>query len=542
MDDLSLNQSRSKSRRLRTAAAIVSVFLPGVGQLVRRRFGSGIFFILLFVLSAAIMKNLWKGYHPTFISVIAAFAAVWLLNIVDAFKGPVYPKAPCRQSCPAGLDAVGYVNLVSRGRYDDALALISRKTPLVGVLGYVCNAPCEEKCARSGFDEPIAIRHLKAAVARYGKDGDYNVEKKMDKSVAIIGSGPAGLTAAHLLLNRGYRVSMLESYPYLGGMLRLIPEYRLPRAVLDAEIGRVTSRGLDIHVATRVGNDITFEEICTRFDAVFVAAGGGPAMRLGIDGEELKGVIYGIDFLRKISEGEKHNLRGTVLVIGGGNVATDCARTALRLGAEKVSMVCLETRDLGHKNRMPAFECEITEAEDEGITIEQCLGPKRILEADGFAVGIETRYCTTVYDEKGRWSPDFDESVAVPSVKADTIIVATGQKQDLSFLPARVPRGVRVAKSWPTVVEAVAEGIRGAEEIDRFLRGAIRYAWGRMFSFEDPLKLVKVKRRVEARPRLRIEMLPREKRKGFETIERIGPEKAIEEEANRCLNCPHRFW
>jgi NADPH-dependent glutamate synthase beta subunit-like oxidoreductase len=541
MDSCSLKQSQAKSRKIRSIAALISIFIPGLGQLIRKRWASGIFFIAFFVLGFLVIKTIWKGFHTTFIAVIIAFVVVWLFNIIDAYKGPRYLKSPCRLSCPADLNAVGYVNLLSRRRFDDALYLISERTPLGGVLGYVCNAPCEEKCARSGYDEPIAIRRLKAAAARYGKIDYYNVEKKLNEKVAVIGSGPAGLTCVHFLLKKGYRVSVFESLPYLGGMLRLIPEYRLPGDMLDREIDRIVGQGLDVHTGTRVGTDITFDELNKKYDAVFVAAGAGPAMKLGIKGEELEGVIYGLDFLRKISEGEKVAIKGEVVVIGGGNVATDCARSALRLGAKKVNMICLEKRDLTSKDRMPAFECEITEAEEEGITIHQCLGPKKIVGNHGRATGIETNYCVSVYDEKGRFTPGFDESVEVPSIKADTIIIAIGQQPDLSFLPRSIPKRICIAKTFNTVVEAVAEGRKAAMTIDRALRGNVWFAISKVFSFEDPLKLIKVKRRPEHRSRLAIEMQPPEKRTGFETIEQIAPADAIEQEANRCLNCPYRF-
>ncbi len=539
---MDLREWEKRDKRIRKISAILSIFLPGLGQFSRKRWISGIFFITLSTLTILFLKTIWRGYNPGFIAVIIAFIILWLLNILDAYKGPLYPKSPCIRSCPAGIDVVGYINLISSKRFNDALYLLSKKTPFIGVLGYVCNAPCEGNCSRGGYDEPIAIRYLKAAASRYGKI-EFERKKFIDKKVAIIGGGPCGLSCAHFLLKKGYRVSLYETLPYLGGMLRIIPDYRLPKDILDIEIERVINQGLDYHLSTSIGKDIPFEELKENYDALFVAVGESLPLRLRIEGEEFEGVIYGIEFLKRIAKGERVDLGGEVAVIGGGNVAIDCARSALRLGAKRVSVVCLEKRDPSSKDRMPAFEEEIKGAEEEGVVIYPSLGIKRIIGEGGRVSGLETIRCISVYGRNGEFAPQFDRTSETPFIKADRVIVAIGQTPDLSFLPEDISRGVFLSGRTPTVVEAVAKGRKVADEIDRYLRGYGRYVIDRLLSYSYPIKLIKMDKHPQKTARIRIEKLPLERRKrSFETIEKIGSEEAIKKEAERCLNCPYRFF
>jgi NADPH-dependent glutamate synthase beta subunit-like oxidoreductase len=547
---MTLREWEKRDRKIRKTAALLSIFIPGLGQLLRKRWSSGFFFIILLTLSVLFLKAIWKGYNPGFIAIILSFLFLWLLNILDAYKGPFYPKSPCRRSCPAGIDAVGYINLISQRRFDDALYLISKKAPLLGILGYICNASCEDKCSRGGYDEAIAIRHLKAAASRYGRL-EFERKESANKRVAIIGGGPCGLTCACFLLQMGYKVSLYESLSYLGGMLRIIPQYRLPRDILDMEIERIISQGLDYCLSTSVGRDISFEEIRKDYDALFIAVGDSLPLRLKIKGEELEGVIYGIELLKKINNGERVNLRGKVAVIGGGNVAIDCARSALRLGAKEICIVCLEKRDLSSKNRMPAFDDEIRGAEEEGIIVHPSLGPKRIIGKRGKVSGLKTIRCVSVYEKNGEFDPKFDEGSGALFIKADTVIVAIGQIPDFPFLSKGVKlkkgyktslKGVFASGSTSTVVEAVAKGRGAALQIDRYIRGNGRYIIDKLLSYDYPIKLIKINKHLEKKARIRIDRLSLERRrKNFEIIEKIGSEEAVREEAERCLNCPYRF-
>lgn len=546
---MTLREWEKRDRKIRKIAALLSV-IPGLGQLLRKRWASGLFFVILLILTILLLKTIWKGYNPGFIAIILSFLFLWLLNILDAYKGPFYPKSPCRRSCPAGIDVAGYVNLIYQRRFDDALYLISKKVPFMGVLGYICNAPCEDKCPRGGYDEPIAIRHLKAAASRYGRL-EFERKESVNKKVAIIGGGPCGLSCACFLLKMGYKVSLYESLSYLGGMLRMIPQYRLPRDIFDMEIERIINQGLDCHLSTSVGRDAPFEGIRRDYDALFIAVGDSLPLKLKIEGEELKGVIYGTEFLKRINQREKINLRGKVVVIGGGNVAIDCARSALRLGAKEVCIVCLEKRDLSSRDRMPAFDDEIRGAEEEGIIIHPSLGPRRIIEKRGRVSGLETIRCVSVYEKDGSFAPKFDEKTEIPFIEADTVIVAIGQIPDLSFLPEGVKlrkgyktslKGVFASGSTPTAVEAVTEGRGAALQIDRYVRGNGRYIIKKLLSYDYPIKLIKIDKHPEKKMQMKIDRLPLKKRKkSFEIIEKIGSEEAVRKEAGRCLNCPYRF-
>lgn len=538
---MDLREWEKRDKRIRKIAVILSIFIPGLGQLLRKRWASGLFFIIFLILTFLLLKSIWKSYNPGFIAVILTFILLWLLNVLDAYKGPFYPKSPCIRSCPAGIDVVDYINLISSKRFNDALYLISKKTPFIGVLGYVCNAPCEKSCSRKKYDEAIAIRHLKAALSRYGRL-EFEKRKAINKRVAIIGGGPCGLSSAHFLLEKGYKVNLYEALPYLGGMLRIIPDYRLPKDILDIEIERIINQGLDYHLSTSIGRDISFKEIKENHDALFIAVGGTLPLRLKVEGEELEGVIYGIEFLRRIAKGERVDLRRRVAVIGGGNVAMDCARSALRLGAKKVSVICLEKRDLSSKDRMPAFDNEIKRVEEEGIIIHPSLGIKRITEERGRVSGLETIRCISVYGRDGEFAPKFDMASETPFIKADTVIVAIGQSPDLSFLPEGTFKGIFFSGKTPTVVEAVAKGREGAIKINRYLKGYGRYIIDKFLSYDYHIKPIRMDKHPEKTKRIEIEKLPLERRKkSFETIEKISSEEAIRKEAERCLNCPYRF-
>jgi heterodisulfide reductase subunit A-like polyferredoxin len=413
--------------------------------------------------------------------------------------------APCRSSCPAGVNVQGYVALIARDKIKEAVDLIRERCPLPGVCGRVCQHPCETRCNRKDLDQPVSARDLKrfAADALHArraeiKDDPPRPPVLFKEKVGIVGGGPAGLTAAADLRRMGYSVTVLDANPLLGGMLRYgIPRYRLPEEVLDREIQYLLDMGIEARLGTRVqdlstllkgrpgsgGNGSGRGE----FDAVFVAVGAWAGRSLNIPGEDAPGVWNGLKFLHQVNSGARPALGSTVLVIGGGDVAMDAARCARRLpGVKEVHLACLERRE-----EMPAHAWEAAEAIEEGIVFHNGLGPTRILAEGGKVSGAAFRACTRVFDEARKFSPQFDDSRAT-TLSADAVIVTIGQAVDAGTLTPRItgPGGridvdrETLATAVPglfaggdavlgpaSMVDAMAQGHRAAGSIDAFLRG-----------------------------------------------------------------------
>lgn len=360
------------------------------------------------------------------------------------------PFSPCRAACPVHTDIQGYVGLISQGMYNEAFDVITAPNPIASVCSMICHHPCEQACRRCAVDEPLAIRHLKRFVIEksldYRKSKRKLVEKTRGKSVGIIGSGPSGLTAANDLASLGYNVTIYERHPVLGGMLAsAIPPYRLPREILQEDIEDIISKGIEVRTNCQVGKDITLQEIISKHDAVLIAVGLSLSRSLNIPGVEGPGVLLAIPFLTEVAFGGKPTLGNNVLVIGGGNVAIDVARTARRLGVKKVSMVCLESAE-----EMPAWKWEVDEALEEGITISNRWGPKAVRRSNGNVQGLEVVKVKAVFDELGRFNPTFyDDQTSF--IEADTIIITIGQMSDNSMFkdsPVKVDQRGRI--EWDT--------------------------------------------------------------------------------------------
>ena len=401
-------------------------------------------------------------------------------------------KAACMDACPAHTNVLGYIKLIAEGEFQEAYKLIRDTNPLPASVGRVCYAPCEEACNRGQLDEPMAIRDLK----RFAAD-QVNIEElevptvtKTDKRVAIVGSGPAGLAAANDLALKGHDVTIFEALPEPGGMLRVgIPEYRLPKEILRKEIGYIQKLRVEIRTGVQVGKDIALEEIRENHDALFIAAGAHGGMRLRVEGEELPGVIEGISFLRAVNLGEKVEVGKKTAVIGGGNTAVDCARTAKRLGAEEVKIVYRRSR-----SEMPASAEEVAAVEEEGIEIEFLTTPTRFFSQNGRLAKME---CIKMKlgkpDASGRPRPiPIEGSEFTTSV--DTVIAALGQAPETEFVKELgislsrrgmieidpktgatniegVFAGGDVVTGPAFVIDAIAAGKRAARSIDRYLKG-----------------------------------------------------------------------
>ena len=311
---------------------------------------------------------------------------------------------PCVNACPVGIDIPWYLRFVSQGKCDEALAVIRENVPFPGILGRVCIHPCEDACRRGEVNEPVSICALKRYAADHAKSDPMetlSVLPNTGKRVAVVGAGPGGLSAAYYIRKKGHAVTVYDSMNKPGGMMRYgIPRHRLPEELLDREIGAILDLGIDFRSEESIGNGISLKDLKSDYDAVFLSTGAQLSRKLDIDGSDSPAVMWGIDFLREVAAGIGPELKGTVVVIGGGNVAIDVALTSRRLGAERVGVVCLEKR-----KEMPAHDWEIAQAEDEGIIIHNSWGPKSISTSRNGISGIECKECTAVFDEEGYFHP-----------------------------------------------------------------------------------------------------------------------------------------
>jgi NADPH-dependent glutamate synthase beta subunit-like oxidoreductase len=345
---------------------------------------------------------------------------------------------PCAGHCPANTNIPAYLNKIRKGDLAAAAQVLMDSNPIPAITGRICPVFCEPHCNRQEFDKSVAINCVERGVGDYVLDhaNDFYVKPKKEsgKKIAIIGSGPAGLTAAFYLRKAGHAVTVYEKLPEAGGMLRYgIPPFRLPKDVVKKQVKVLENMGITFKVNVNVGKDIPIKDLLEGFDTAFLAGGTWKPLTLGVPGEEAKAVTYAMDYLSKINSGEKVALGKKVIVIGGGSVAIDVARTARRSGSDEVHLVCLECRDLTSKDRMLALDNEILEAEEEGVIIHASLGVQEITVKNGKAVGLNTITCTSVREPDGAFNPQYDNSCTALNLEADSIIVAIGQGVDQSL-------------------------------------------------------------------------------------------------------------
>lgn len=468
--------------------------------------------------------------------------------------------SPCENTCPAGINVPGYMSLVAEGRFLDAYNLIRQESPFPAVCGRICTRPCENKCRRASVDESIAICDLKRFVADYAYRHEVAYSQdpafpKNGKSVSIVGAGAAGLTCAYYLARIGYDVDVFEAEGVAGGVLAYgIPEYRLPMDVLQHEIDLILREGITLHLETNIGQDLPFEALQARSQAVFIATGAHIPLQVDIPGEDLDGVLHGIDFLKQIGLEQETGIGKKVVVIGGGNTAIDSARSALRLGADSVTILYRRTQAM-----MPAYESEVSEAVEEGVQIVELAQPLRFIGERGRVTGVECQRMSL---------GDFDLDglrVSVPLegdtflLEADTVIPAISQNADLPFIPANrigvtpwgtfaidpntmmtdvegVFAGGDFARGPDTVIQAIADGKKAAISIDRHLGGR---------GILNKGSEIKVSPRydddIEELPRYPLDMLDMDQRRdSFDEVVLGYHKLTAMAEAMRCLHCERR--
>lgn len=467
-----------------------------------------------------------------------------------------YP--PCRLACPAGVNMRRYIYFLREGMLEEAVSVLREALPMPAITGRICPHPCEAECARNEVDKAVNISALERFVADL-----WLIEKASPSrliyaaKVAVVGSGPAGLACAYDLAKMGYPVTVFEAMSGLGGMLRIgVPEYRLPRDILEAQINYIRDTGVTFQTDTTVGNGIPLDELKEQgYQAVFYATGNGLSKKMAVDGVELDGVGWALEFLKAANLRCETGIKDRVLVIGGGDVALDVATMALRLGAREVQLACLEAGD-----EMPAHAETVKEAIDEGISINTGWGIKKITGAEGKVTGAELVRCTSVFDASGVFCPSYDEK-ETRQIATDMVILAIGQETDISFLPdgmavnkdntinvnpitleTGIPGifagGDAVASGPKTVVAAFAAGRKAAISIDRYLKGDDLSA-----DRDERHRMVTKPPRdgMETWERQETPYLPPNERKGnFREIKAGFNEEQAIKEAHRCMTCGSR--
>ena len=412
--------------------------------------------------------------------------------------------APCKTTCPAHISVQAYIKLAAQGKYLDALELIKKENPLPAVCGRICPHNCESECTRGNMDEPVAIDEIKKFIAdmELNEKTRFIPEKLFDYSnikIAIIGSGPAGLSCAFYLAQKGYTITIFEKEQKPGGMLTLgIPSYRLEKDVVEAEIDVIRQLGVEIRCGVEVGKDVTLDELRKEgYKGFYLAIGAQGGRKLNIEGEEHEDVISGVEYLRNVNLGKDVKTEGNVVVIGGGNVAIDVARTALRTAAKTVNLFSLEGKD-----EMPAQDEEVCEAKDEGVVVNNGWGPNKIVVEDGKIKAVVFKRCLSVFDKEGKFNPQYDEN-DTKTVEADKVLLSIGQaiawgnmlkktKVELNRNMTAKADSLTYQTAEPDIfvggdvysgpkfaIDAIAAGKEGAESLHRFVHEGQSLTLGR---------------------------------------------------------------
>lgn len=476
--------------------------------------------------------------------------------------------APCKTACPAHIAVQGYLKKAAQGKYREALALIKKENPFPAVCGHICNRRCEDACTRGTIDQAVAIDEVKKFIAKQDLTAENRyippiipptTGRLFEEKIAIIGGGPAGLSCAFYLAEKGYKPTVFEKNEKPGGMLVYgIPSFKLEKDVVEAEIDVMRQMGVEIKCGVEVGKDITLKELRKQgYKAFYIAIGCQGGRKANIEGEDAEGVMTAVDFLRTVGDNQNYPVEGRTVVVGGGNVAIDVARTASRCGASDVSMFCLEGRNI-----MPASEEEIAEAQEEGITLNCGWGPKEILTENGKVKGIVFKKCLSVFDENKRFAPKFDENVTM-TVPCERVFLSIGQsivwgnlldgsKVELVRGNGAVADKVTYQTAEPDIfvggdvytgpkfaIDAIAAGKEGAISIHRFVQPHSSLTIGR--NRRQFIELDKSNIQVEEYdnssrqiPGVRKDI---DVHKSFRDAKETFTEEQVKKETARCLGC-----
>ena len=493
----------------------------------------------------------------------------WSIDYRDRNRINCYDTgtSPCKTACPAHIAVQGYLKLAAQGKYREALQLIKRENPFPAVCGRICNRRCEDACTRGTVDQAVAIDEVKRFIAQQ----DLNAERRFvpepvvpkllggfEEKIAIIGAGPAGLSCAYYLAEKGYKPTVFEKNEKPGGMLRYgVPSFKLEKDVIDAEIDVIRQLGVEIKCGVEVGKDVTLDELRAQgYKAFYIAIGCQGGRKANIPGEDAEGVMTAVDFLRTVGGDESYPVQGKAVVVGGGNVAIDVARTAVRCGAESVKMFCLEPRD-----RMPASEEEIEDAASDGVTLDCGWGPKEILTENGKITGIVFKKCVSVWDAEGRFNPAYDENDTM-TVDCDRVFLSIGQsiiwgdllkgsKVELGRGQGAVADKLTYQTAQPDIfvggdvytgpkfaIDAIAAGKEAAVSLHRFVQPNTSLTIGRnrreFIELDKQNALIDIN--YDTAPRQKPgynEALRRTFRDGSETF----TEEQVRAETARCLSC-----
>lgn len=488
---------------------------------------------------------------------------------------------PCTAGCPVNTDVAGYLDAITAGDYKSAFKIISDKNPFPSVCAWVCPHPCEEGCRRGGVDYPLSIRALKrfaveqatGIAVKAGRAGNPDPAVPQDKwqagedpreneniflpagDVVVVGAGPSGLAAAQELACRGFSVVVLDRQPQPGGhFFASIPLYRLPRQAIKQDVQRIEGQGVKIICGVEVGREFSVEDLRHRYRAVIIATGLPQSRNLDLPGLDNPSVLLALPFLQGVNQGCPANIGSRVVVVGGGNVAMDVARTAIRLGAEEVEVVCLESG-----KEIPAHSWEVEEALEEGVAIREGLGPAEAVTEGGRLAGLRVKKVLSVFDSLGRFCPTFDHR-EMKTLDTDTIILALGQRADLKFIEgssipldkrgnllvepktmATQARGVfacgEVASGPGAAISAVASGQRAAKAVERFLKEGSFIVPGKSFPVIGPIP-AETALRVVKRNRLQVPVVAaRERRRSLFPFEKGYDETLSRQESARCMRC-----
>ncbi len=493
----------------------------------------------------------------------------WTIDYRDKNRINCYDTgtSPCKTACPAHIAVQGYLKLAAQGKYREALQLIKRENPFPAVCGRICNRRCEDACTRGTVDQAVAIDEVKRFIAQQ----DLNAERRFipdrvvpkllggfEEKIAIIGAGPAGLSCAYYLAEKGYKPTVFEKNEKPGGMLRYgVPSFKLEKDVIDAEIDIIRQLGVEIKCGVEVGKDVTLDELRSQgYKAFYIAIGCQGGRKANIPGEDAEGVMTAVDFLRTVGGDENYPVRGKAVVVGGGNVAIDVARTAVRCGAESVKMFCLEPRD-----RMPASEEEIEDAAADGVTLDCGWGPKEIRVENGKVTGVVFKKCVSVWDAEGRFNPAYDENDTI-TVDCDRVFLSIGQSiiwgDLLKGSKVKLGRGqgaeadkLTYQTAQPDIfvggdvytgpkfaIDAIAAGKEAAVSLHRFVQPNTSLTIGR--NRRDFIELDKTNALID----INYDTAPRQKpgynealRRTFRDGSETFTEEQVRAETARCLSC-----